>query len=324
MKLTPEQQEIRATNQATNLKNQIGAMFKRTNEGSFETRRRYQAAGDRFCDFLGETTNLKNFRNVQVRHIKAYIEHLQSEDHLPTYLLTEVSGIKWIHRRMNPKRNLPDSNRCFGIDKRELYKFDKSIMVSEFDSGVKYALAKGRMDVVLEFFMDRYFGLRHEEFVTLRVHQIEKAIEYRQLHLKNTKGGQERDVPVSTDMQLKILKRVLVYTKKENKQSMDYVICDNHRNSVVQKKKSLQNWMNNNKDAFLNPNRTDEKRPGKKPRDKTIHWHSLRHLYYQETKERLKAEGRLTPTQIEKELAEAMGHHRISVNNYYSSDLDRV
>lgn len=241
MKLTPEQQEARAKNQAKNLQNQVDAVFRRTNEGSFKTVQRYKAANERFCNFLGENTNLKNFRNVEVRRVRAYVEHLQSLDCLPSYILTELSGIKWVHKRMNPKRNLPKSNKCFCLDKREPYKYDRSIKISEFKEGVKTALADGRMDVVLEFYMGRYFGCRHEEFVTLRVDQIEKAIEHRQLHLKNTKGGRERDIPVYTDMQMKILNRVLVYAKKNGKLSRDYVICDNHKNSVKRELKSLEN-----------------------------------------------------------------------------------
>ena len=124
MKLTPEQQEARAKNQAKNLQNQVDAVFRRTNEGSFKTVQRYKAANERFCDFLGENTNLKNFRNVEVRHIRAYVEHLQSLDCLPSYILTELSGIKWVHKRMNPKKNLPKSNKCFCSDKREPYKYD--------------------------------------------------------------------------------------------------------------------------------------------------------------------------------------------------------
>ena len=324
MKLTPEQQEARAKNQAKNLQNQVDAVFRRTNEGSFKTVQRYKAANERFCDFLGENTNLKNFRNVEVRHVRAYVEHLQSLDCLPSYILTELSGIKWVHKRMNPKRNLPKSNKCFCLDKREPYKYDRSIKISEFKEGVKTALADGRMDVVLEFYMGRYFGCRHEEFVTLRVDQIEKAIEYRQLHLKITKGGRERDIPVYTDMQMKILGRVLAYAKKNGKLSRDYVICDNHKNSVKRELKSLENWMNNHKQKFTDPNRAEEVRPGKKPRHKSIHWHSLRHLYYQETKAYLIAEGKLTMEQIEDELSENIGHSRWDANNYYSADLVRI
>ncbi len=324
MKLTPEQQEIRAANQAKNLQNQVNAIFNRTNEGSFETVRRYKATGKRFCDFLGKTTNLQSFRNVQVRHVKAYVEYLQDLGLSPSYIITEVSGIKWIHERANPKRNLPQSNRCFELDKRDPYKWDMSIKDIEFKEGVKTAKATDRMDAVLEFYMGRYFGLRHEEFVTLRVYHIEHAIKYDQLHIKNTKGGRERDIPVDTDMQKKILRHLLAYAKDHGKLSNDYLICDNYKASVKREMKSLGNWMNNHKHKFADPNRTNEVRPGKKPRHKSIHWHSLRHSYYQETKVRLKAEGKLTDEQIEDYLSEALGHSRWDVNNEYSNDIKRI
>ncbi len=244
--------------------------------------------------------------------------------HSAAYVITEVSGIKWIHERSNPKRDLPKSNACFELDKREPYKYDMSMKDSEFKEGVKVAKALDRMDAVLEFYMGRYFGLRHEEFVTLRVDQIEKAIERRQLHLKKTKGGRERDVPVDTDMQMKILRHVLAYAKDKDKLSRDYVICDNVKYSVQREEKSLENWMNNHKHKFTDPHRSEEIRSGKKPRHKSIHWHSLRHSYYQETKARLRAEGRLTEDQIEDYLSEAMGHSRWDINNEYSDEVERI
>ena len=225
---------------------------------------------------------------------------------------------------MNPKRNLPRSNKCFFVAKRQLYIKDKSILPHEFDDLIKVALDMGRMDAVIEAYMDRYFGLRHEEFVTLRVHQIEYALKYKQLNLTNTKGGRPRDIPVETKMQENILRRVLAYAQKNGKSSMDYVICDNHTNSVKKKSKSLDNWMNNNKKKFMDPERTKYKSPGKRPREESIHWHSLRHLFYQETKERYKAEGKMTDAQIERELSESMGHSRNDVNNTYSNEIKRI
>ena len=77
--------------------------------------------------------------------------------------------------------------------------------------------------------------------------------------------------------------------------------------------------MNNNKKKFMDPERTKYKSPGKRPREQSIHWHSLRHLFYQETKARYKAEGRMIDAQIERELSESMGHSRNDVNNTYSN-----
>ena len=107
MKLTPEQQEARVKNQAKNLQNQVDAVFRRTNEGSFKTVQRYKAANERFCDFLGENTKLKNFRNVEVRHVRAYVEHLQSIDCLPSYKETEAL-YSLIDAQENDLRNMEE------------------------------------------------------------------------------------------------------------------------------------------------------------------------------------------------------------------------
>lgn len=324
MKLTPEEQKVRQENIARNLLNQITPVIKRYTEGSYNTHKRYLSVGTRFCKFLGQTSYLQNFRNVEHRHVKAYVEYLQDKDCSSNYILTELAGIKWIHKRMNPKSDLPHSNKSFHVDKRNPYKWNCSILPHEFDGLIKEAQRGNRTDVVITAYIERYFGLRHEECVTLRVHQIEDAIRYKQLHLKNTKGGQARDVPVETELQEKILKRLLEKAKESRKKPMDYLICDNHAGSVKKKMKSLENWMNNHKKYFVDPNRTKLKEPGKKPREDTVHWHSLRHSYYQETKKRLLAEGRLTKAQIEKELTESMGHHRNDINNTYSDDLERI
>ena len=54
------------------------------------------------------------------------------------------------------------------------------------------------------------------------------------------------------------------------------------------------------------------------------HLSSLRHLFYQETKARYKAEGRMTDAQIERELSESMGHSRNDVNNTYSNEIKKI
>ena len=163
-----------------------------------------------------------------------------------------------------------------------------------------------------------------EEGTKENLKAFEYALKYKQLNLTNTKGGRPRDIPVETKMQENILRRVLAYAQKKGKRSMDYVIFDNHTNSVKKKSKSLDNWMNNNKKKFMDPERTNYKSPGKRPREQSIHWHSLRHLFYQETKERYKSEGRMTDAQIERELSESMGHSRNDVNNTYSNEIKRI
>ncbi len=178
-----------------------------------------------------------------------------------------------------------------------------------------------RYDVIIVAYLGRYFGLRFEEAVTLRLHQLEDAVRYKQLHLTNTKGGRPRDVPVDRKIQENILHDLIVYLRSNGKKSKDYLICDNHKHSVKKEKASLQNWRTNHSNKFIDPNRREYVRPDCKPRIKRPSWHNLRHLYFQENRRRLLAEGSMTERQVENEMSQRLGHNRIDVKKFYSELL---
>ena len=58
-----------------------------------------------------------------------------------------------------------------------------------------------------------------------------------------------------------------------------------------------------------------------KPRIKRPSWHNLRHLYFQENRRRLLAEGSMTERQVENEMSQRLGHNRIDVKKFYSELL---
>ena len=144
-----------------------------------------------------------------------------------------------------------------------------------------------RCDVVIQAYLSRYFGLRFEEAATLRLYQLEDAIHYKQLNVKNTKGGLVRDIPVDRPIQEKILNEIVAYLRASGKKSKDYLICDSHKHSVKKEKTSLQNWRSNHSNKFVDPDRCDYVAPNCKPRIKRPSWHGLRHLYFQENRRRL-------------------------------------
>ncbi len=214
------------------------------------------------------------------------------------------------------------TNKQLGIMPNDDYKYNRAFLPNEFKDMIQVAVSMKRYDAVIVSYLARYFGLRLEEAVTVRVFQIEEAIRYKQLHITNGKGGQKRDIPVDIKIQELILERCLAYAKKNGKVGNDYLICDGHQNSVKRKIASLQNWRTNHGNKFIDPNRTELVALGKKPRIKRPSWHGLRHLYFQENKRRLLAERKLTKRQIENEFSERMGHHRNEVKKFYSDDLE--
>ncbi len=308
-------------NISENLWEQLDVAFRGNHGTGIETDRRYLAAGHRLCDFMAENYQTKNLKNLEARHIYAYIDMLKADDHMPKYLRTEMSAIRKFSECLGNKNKLP-TNAQLGIVARDDYKYNRAFLPSEFDEMIKVAISLKRYDAVIVSYLARYFGLRLNEAATIRVHQLEHAIRYKQLHIPNGKGGQKRDIPVDIKIQEVLLQRLVAYAKKNGKGGADYLICDDHKYSVERMKVSLQNWRSNHSHKFVDENRTELIEPGKKPRIHRPSWHGLRHLYFQENKRRLLSEGKLTKRQVENELSERLGHHRNEVKKFYSDDLE--
>ena len=319
-KLTEEQKQVRNANKAKNLIAQADHLKASSNINSIGCIERYEDAEYRFCKWLGENTEIKNLKNVSAKHIYPYIESFFDRECLNSYIRTEMSAIRHYHGLTHSKNILP-SNKDLGISEKNDYEFDRAFLPEEFDKMIKVARSMNRYDVVIQAYLSRYFGLRFEEAATLRLYQLEDAIRYKQLNVKNTKGGLVRDIPVDRPIQEKILNEIVTYLRANGKKSKDYLICDSHKHSVKKEKASLQNWRSNHSNKFVDPNRCDYVRPDRKPRIKRPSWHGLRHLYFQENRRRLIAEGSMTERQVENEMSERMGHHRNDIKKFYSEFL---
>ena len=75
-----------------NLLAQVEAIYNHSNELSFKTRARYFEATKRFCKFLANNFRLQNFKNVEDRHFKAYVEHLKDNNSAAT-IQSDLSGM---------------------------------------------------------------------------------------------------------------------------------------------------------------------------------------------------------------------------------------
>ena len=319
-KLTEEQKQVRNANKAKNLIAQADRLKASSNINSIGCIERYEDAEYRFCKWLGENTEIKNLKNVSAKHIYPYIESFFDRECLNSCIRTEMSAIRHYHSLTHSKNILP-SNKDLGISEKNDYEFDRAFLPKEFDDMIKVARSMNRYDVVIQSYLSRYFGLRFEEAATLRLYQVEDAIRYKQLNVKNTKGGLVRDIPVDRPIQEKILNEIVAYLRANGKKSKDYLICDSHKHSVKKEKASLQNWRSNHSNKFVDPNRCKDVKPDCKQRIKRPSWHGLRHLYFQENRCRLIAEGGMTERQVENEMSERMGHHRNDIKKFYSEFL---
>ena len=292
---------------------QVDAIYKHSNELSFKTRARYFEATKRFCKFLADNFRLQNFKNVEDRHFKAYVEHLKVNNSAAT-IQSDLSGIRYFHRKSGSKNRL-SQNQKLNLPKRATGKEDHSFLKIEIDNMRQLATQQGRQDVVIAIDFACEFGLRLEEVCTLRVEYLMSALKTGQLVIKG-KGGQTRAIDLNTE-QRKIIQKYLDYARCSGRYPKDYLISSSEKHGVKREKRSLQNWMSYNRKYFIVENRADLSENGKKRRTETVSWHGLRHTYAQRTyAEALEERSR----KARKIVSENLGHHRTEVTRIYLAD----
>ena len=296
-----------------NLLAQVDAIYKHSNELSFKTRARYFEATKRFCKFLADNFRLQNFKNVEDRHFKAYVEHLK-ENNAAATIQSDLSGIRYFHRKSGSKNRLSKNDKL-SLPKRATGKEDHSFLKTEIDSMRQLAIEQSRQDVVIAIDFACEFGLRLEEVCTLRVEYLMSALKTGQLVIKG-KGGQTRAIDLSAK-QREIIQKYLDYARCSGRYPKDYLISSSEKNGVKREKRSLQNWMSYNRKNFIVENREDLSEDGKKRRTETVSWHGLRHTYAQRTYEN---ELKARPRKARKIVSENLGHHRTEVTRIYLAD----
>lgn len=296
-----------------NLLAQVESIYRHSNELSFKTRARYFEATKRFCKYLADNFRLQNFKNVEDRHFKAYVEHLK-ENNAAATIQSDLSGIRYFHRKSGSKNRLSKNDKL-SLPKRATGKKDHSFLKTEIDGMRQLATQQGRQDVVIAIDFAGEFGLRLEEICTLRVEYLISALKTGQLVIKG-KGGQTRAIDLSTE-QREIVKKYIDYARCSGRYPKDYLISSSEKNGVKREKRSLQNWMSYNRKYFIVENRADLSEDGKKKRTETISWHGLRHTYAQRTYENAL---KTRPKRARKIVSENLGHHRTEVTRIYLAD----
>ena len=57
---------------------QLDKLARHNRQGSYQTKRRYYEAMQRFCRYLAEEYHLQKLTNISGKHFVAYVEHLQN------------------------------------------------------------------------------------------------------------------------------------------------------------------------------------------------------------------------------------------------------
>lgn len=190
---------------------QMKKLFKHTRTGSFKTRKRYEKACKTFTDFLNERFKLKNLRNLQDKHVVAYIEHRQANGIADKTIKTDLGAIRYMHDLVpNAKYELSSNVELkevynIKLDKTMAVKGDRAWKMDEYETMKQLLSEQAKTsasntpqithDVAV---LARTMGLRVAEAVCMRRSQAENALRTGVYEVQGeAKGGKHRHVALS-------------------------------------------------------------------------------------------------------------------------------
>ncbi|WP_338834587.1 Tyrosine recombinase XerC [Moorella humiferrea] len=287
-----------------NLEQQIEALRRKsTDTVSYKTQERYWGAFRRFCEFTAEKFRLQNIRNINDKHIAAYVEKLRSENRSASHIKTELAGIRYCHDFIPNARHKISPNEKFSLPKRKFGGVDRSWSAQEYTKMREIALQEGNTRAYHILSLCRNAGLRIEETLRIDRATAEKALRTGNLHVIG-KGGRERDVAINSEVK-KTLAEVISTVPRGQKL---FVLASEKTHLV---KKEMEKWMEQN--------RAEAQAPG---RERPLTWHGLRHSYAKERYNYYRNVMKMDKIAARKAVSAEIGHNRADVTVIYVGKED--
>jgi integrase/recombinase XerD len=303
-----------------NLWNQIVAIFNYTNhQQGYRGTERYRNGLMAFCKHLAIKYRPQNFKNIQDKHLISFIEESIAAGVDISTLKTDLSAIRKLHKLIPKTRyQLSVGNDQLGVEKRAKKQIDCAWNEKEYNAAINLALLMHRNDVVWSLKLARNCGVRLEECTALTRTQLKEALVQEFLSLRNTKNEILRDISLDSEARM-IISNILKEASYER-------IFVSHGRNHMQAKKSIQNWIINNRSKF-----TKQSHPVQGHLDSykydyilktNLTYHGLRHSYARERYREFIGKGFSRQTS-RKLVAEQLGHGRDDVTRIYlGSDSD--
>jgi integrase/recombinase XerD len=133
-----------------------------------------------------------------------------------------------------------------GVEKRTKKQIDRAWTEKEYNAAINLALLMNRNDVVWSLNLAWTCGVRLEECTALTRTQLKEALVQGFLSLRNTKNGILRDISLDSEARM-IISNILKEASYER-------IFVSHGRNHMQAKKSIQNWIINNRSKFTEQN----------------------------------------------------------------------
>lgn len=207
----------------SSIENQCDKIFKHTRSGSYATRARYKASCQQFVQFVNEKYKMQNLRNLQDKHVAAYLQHRLEQGIASKTLKNDLGAIRYMHDLVaNAKYELSD-NRAL-VEKYDLdfdhkkASGDRAWTKEEYE-GMKMLASEmvaasndlaGTAAAVRDLLpLCRTMGLRIAEAVCMKRSQAEEALRTGIYKVgAEAKNGLHREVPLSPEGREVLLRRM--------------------------------------------------------------------------------------------------------------------
>lgn len=291
-----------------NLMNQTNKIAKHSKGISITSQRQYYNHFDQFCRFLSDNYNLKNLRNVQDKHIVAYVVERQSEGKSAATVKQDLAAIRYFHNQLPNARYFLSDNKAlaekykeFSLEKRHFGGVNRRPTDLEYQSLVNIAQKSKHPNIAYIIQLAREQGLRIHEITRLNRSDAEKAIRNNVLTIKG-KGGLVRHIPLR-NVTREILKEAMSNVQRGEKL---FVSKDEKTHAVIQRTKD---FIRNHRDKIYDPTNG-------RPEGINITMHGFRHAYAKEEYERFLNSG-LSENDARYQTSLLIGHSREDVTRIY-------
>jgi integrase len=195
-----------------NLKFQLKQMCHRMNCGAFSSR----ATKWSLFSIIGDTAVATGFRNLGVRglkpkHVEAFVDYWKNEEYAVGSIKNLMTAVRQWAEYIGKENVVKRSNREYGIDDRMyVTNLSKAKLISpEQFNRLTDEYSKASIRFAIEF------GLRREECIKIQPGWADRG---NRLLLKDswTKGGKQREVPITTVSQREALDAAKIIAKDKS------------------------------------------------------------------------------------------------------------
>ena len=302
---------------------QMEKIYRHTRANSFGTRARYESSCRNFIGFLDEKFKMKNLRNLQDKHVVAYIQYRQSEGIAPKTLKNDLGAIRYMHDMIpNVKHEISDNKRLkdvFSIvlEKTPAIKGNRAWTGREYNDMQQFVQemamndrrgSETAADVRDVMQLAKTMGLRVTEAVAMSRSQVEQALRSRVYQVKSeAKNGKWRLVPLSAQGQQLMESRVQDIPRGERL----FIRPGEKTHAAVNR---VEKFMQNNRTQF----ETVEGRDSRiyQGLSNALTYHGLRYNYVQ-NRVRQEMEKGYSKLQAAAIVTKEVGHERVEVIDIY-------